>query len=378
LWLDNNHITFEDFDCSMQKVTDIIDYGIYKAGERAGNNDYNELEISVTTVCEDNGPIFDQKYIDITTQITRQSRTALIHFVYDGPATNQVDSTVRVRPRAPLANGNAIVALNEADCSGNSNGVIVGGSSGTFVHGGGIWSNGCLKCNGSAVGVIVDPPDSINYAGNLMNCGPGDLDPNPVPADPLPQTTWDIDEPDCTGLPNRSMPGGKDVTLNPGVYTQIDDNGKDIVRLNPGLYCVTGKTQAVKISSGLIFGSEVTIFATEGSVKITGGGDDLEWSELTAPVYDPDPSPAIPGILIYMAHGNTSDVQLTGNSESVWTGTVYAPDANITLTGTGDLGAPFSLQLIGNNVQVEGDAYIDMNFLDNNLASLPPLLDMLR
>jgi hypothetical protein len=382
LALDNYHIFARDFHCSLSDVQTIMGQSITVATNRAISNDYINPEIDVSTLCEDNGTIYDEKYIDITTIITREVNTSLIHFVYDGQATNVVESTVRVRPRSPLALGNAIVALNEDPCSGNSNGIIAGGSSGTFIHGGGMWSNGCLKCNGAGPNfeVIVDPPDGISYAGTLLHCGSDELDPDPVQVpEPLPVETWDLEPPDCTGLPNRSMPSGKDVVLNPGIYNEINDNGKDTVILNPGLYCVTGSPKAVKISNGWFFGNGVTLYATNGSVHISGGGDDEgNPSILRAPGADPDPAPAIPGVLIYLAHGNTQDVQLTGNSETEFTGTVYVPDGDITVTGTGELGAPFSTQLIGLNVQVEGDAFIDINFDDNNLYTDPPYVDMLE
>ncbi len=382
--MESNQIYYSNFDCSA--ITTVTNVAKNDAIARASSNDYTiDMDISdkngVETTCvddEDKGAYID-KYIDIHTVITRNTDTSLIHFVYNGPVVGTVEAITRVRPRTPLAFGNAIVALNEAGCSGNQNGVIAGGSSGTFVHGGGVFSNGCLKCNGSGDLMDVDPPYGIGYAGTT-NCGSDNLDPDAaqVPSI-LPQSSVSVETPDCSGLPNRSMPNGKDVTLEPGVYTEINDNGKDTVTLNPGLYCVTGSPKAVKVTSGWFYGDGITIYALNGSVQFSGGGDDEgNPSVLNAPDADPDPSPAIPGLLIYLAEGNTQEVHLTGNSEAEFEGVVYVPEGDITATGTGDLGAPFNTQLIGQNVEIEGNAYIDINFDGGISYNISPKLDMQR
>ena len=385
--MENLGVYFSNFTCGSANVTAVQNAAALAAVGRAASNDYTiDYDVSdfhgVQVICvddEDKGTYLD-KYLDVNTLITRTTNTALVHFVYSGPVQEQAETIARIRPRTPLAFGHAIVALNDAACSGNSNGVIVGGSSGTYVHGGGIFSNGCLKCNGSGPNfeVIVDSPNGIGYVEEMTNCSSGELDPEAtnVP-DKLPAASYDVDLPDCSGLPNRSIPSGQDVTLEPGVYSQINDNGKDTVTLNPGLYCVTGSPIAFKITTAWFYGDGVTIYATNGRVLISGGGDDEgNPSVLSAPAADPDPSPALSGMLILLAPGNTSDVQLTGNSETQFTGTVFAPDGDITATGSGALTAPFNTQLIGHNVQVEGNAFIDINFDGANSYGVPPRLDL--
>jgi hypothetical protein len=252
----------------------------------------------------------------------------------------------------------------------------MGGSSVTAVHGGGIFSNGCLKCNGAGPNFVVnvDPPSGINYAGSTLNCTSDELSPAPTHVDyTIPTATYDVHEPSCLGLQNRTMPGGKDVTLEPGIYDEINDNGKDIVRLNPGLYCVTGGPNAVKITSGSLIGEGVTLFVTQGDVLISGGGQLTDQVYLTPPT--DNSNSAIPGVLIYLAHDNEQQVQLTGNSQSIFKGLVYVPDGDILATGTGDL-AGFNTQLIGMNVEVDGDAYIDIFFEDDGLPSTPTSISL--
>ncbi len=382
--MESNGIYYENFICGSAGLSTVSTAAAQAAINRATSNDYtidtdinDNHGVQIVCVDDENKGSYVDKYLDIVTMITRTTNTALMHFVYTGPVQEQAETIARVRPRTPLAFGNAIVALNDAACSGNSNGVIVGGSSGSYVHGGGIFSNGCLKCNGNHLLATVDAPDGIAFAGTT-DCASSQL--SPVAShvtETLPIASYDVDAPDCSGLPNRSMPAGKNVTLDPGVYSQINDNGKDTVVLNPGLYCLTGSPIAFKITTAWFYGDGVTLYATNGRILISGGGDDFgNPSVLNAPASSPDPSPAISGMLIYLAEGNTSDVQITGNSESQFTGTVFAPDGDITATGTGDLTAPFNTQLIGYNVQVEGNALIDIHFDGANTYAVPPRLDL--
>ena len=379
--MENNHIFYNDFDCSDSDITTIRNNAVISANNRAISNDYDNAEITVTTVCEDNGSIYDKKYIDITTQIVKETNTTFIHFAYDGPATNQVESTVRVRPRTPLAYGHAIVALNE-DCGGND-GFIIGGASKTYIHGGGLFSNGCLTCrgNGPNFEAIIDPPDG-NFYVDSTNCG-SQLDPAPEPTDtsePLPPSSYHVEPPDCSGLPNRTQPSGGEVTLEPGVYNQIVDGtgSHSSVTLNPGLYCVTGSPKAVRITSGALHGDGVTIYVLNGDVQISGGGNMDEQVYLSAPVAVPDPYPAIPGMVIYLAPGNENEVKLTGNSESIFNGTVYVPDGRIFATGSSELGQSFNTQLIAYNIKIIGSTDIDINFLSENLYTTPTSIDLTR
>jgi hypothetical protein len=395
LALENYHIERSNFNCSDPELNplntnsnSLVNKSINIGLSRAYSNDYTSDQVSLTVVCEDNGPVYDEKYLDFTTVIIKQTQTSLIHFVYDGPAVNQVEATVRVRPRSPGALGNAIVALNDADCSGNQNGVILGGSSGTYVTGGGIFSNGCLKCNGSGTAhqVIVEPyPNGIFYVGNAEQCSPGELSPDAVDVNnTLEEETFDIGEPTCPAAHYSMNDFTADEngikTLEPGTYTKIDDGGEDKIFFKEGLYCVTGKPNAIKISTAYFLGYGVTFFVTQGGVQITGTGDEEQPSRLMACPQDAVCGDAIPGTLLYLAHENESTIKLTGNSDTEFSGTVYAPDGNIVATGTGDSETPtnFGTQLIANNVEVAGNAIIDINFMDDDVNEIPAWIDLLE
>lgn len=346
------------------------------AVNRAGSNDYViDMDVSdhhgVTTECqiEDKGSHL-VKYIDVITQITRETKSNFAHLVYSGKLENEVEAVARVYPPMPLAYGHAIIALNEDACSGNKNGVIFSGSSTTTVTGGGVWSNGCLYGNGSSFNVDVYD-GGVGYAGTAQGTI-SNIHPSPqyIP-NTIPSHATEIEEPDCSGLPSRSAPNGGTVTLEPGVYDRIKwTNGS--LTLNPGLYCITG-SKGVDISGGSLSGDGVTLFLETGDMTVNGNVSPVD---IRAPVESPDPAPAIPGILVFFAYGNDSTVKLTGNSTSFYLGTIYAPDGDLYVSGSSGTHPTFNTQLIGENVEVSGGATIDINFNEDENYEKPPIMDL--
>jgi len=77
-----------------------------------------------------------------------------------------------------------------------------------------------------------------------------------------------VSEPDCSGLPNRTVPKTSPVTIEAGVYDENKWTGGDLT-LSPGLYCVTG-SKGIAINGGSVLGNGVTIFIQTGGVTING------------------------------------------------------------------------------------------------------------
>lgn len=380
LHLENEHIFYNEFDCGLSAVSEAEDLAIATAINQANANtfsiDDNPADGSgVETSCDtsDNGSYID-KYIDVTTHISQTVQTGFLHMVYPGGMTNQIESTVRVRPRTPLAMGYAIVGLNDDDCQGHQNGVMFSGSIEVQVDGGGVFSNGCMRGNGSSL--IVDVDESpVRYVSEL-ECDPSGcpgFSPTPDQAtDALPEDSYVVPPPDCSGLPNKgkSTKGG---TISPGVYTEIDLHASgDSLIMEPGLYCITGSPKAMVISGGALQGLGVTIYALNGEVLLSGNAQ----IQLTAPSEYPDPSPAIPGIVIYLAEGNDGAVELEGNSDTWITGTVFAPDGFIEAKGVSGTHPTMHTQLIAHDVEIGGNADIDINFDGSNAYTLPTSIDL--
>jgi hypothetical protein len=380
LYLENEHIFYHEFDCGLSAVSAAEDAAKTTAINQASANAFTIDDSSadgngVEAICDtaDNGSYID-KYIDVTTYISQTVQTGFLHMIYSGEMVNQVQSTVRVRPRTPLAMGYAIVGLNDDACQGHQDGVMFSGSIEVQVDGGGVFSNGCLRGNGSSL--IVDVDDSpVRYVSEL-ECDPSGcpgFTPSPGQAtDPLPEDSYTVPAPDCSGLPNKgkSTKGG---TISPGVYSEIDLHASgDTLIMEPGLYCITGSPKAMTISGGTLQGYGVTIYALSGEVLLSGNAQ----IQLTAPSEFPDPSPAIPGILIYLAEGNDGAVELEGNSDTWFTGTVFAPDGFIEAKGVSGTHPTLNTQLIAHDVEIGGNADIDINFDGSNAYTLPTSIDL--
>jgi hypothetical protein len=383
LHMENEHVFYHGFNCGLAAVIEAEELAVTAAINQAIVNTYvvdgdpgDGSGVETTCGIYDNGSYID-KYVDITTYISDTVDTGFLHLVYGGEMYNHVHSTVRVRPRTPLALGYAIVGLNDDDCLGHQNGVMFSGSIEVRVDGGGVFSNGCLRGNGSSL--IVDVDESpVRYLTEL-ECDPSGCPGfTPVPelasGGPLPEDAYTVPPPDCTGLPNKGKvtKGG---IISPGVYSEIDLHASgDTLIMEPGLYCITGSPKAMVISGGTVQGYGVTIFATEGEVLLSGNAQ----IQLSAPSEAPDPTPAIPGILIYLAKGNDGAVELEGNSDTWLTGTVYAPDGFIEAKGVSGTHPTMHTQLIGHDVEIGGNADINIVFDGSRAYTKPTSIDMWR
>lgn len=389
--LDAEEIYYKDWDCA--EVEALFNDVYAASSERAEDNgfvvdetpdaDYGDRHV-VTATCENIpkvGP--DEKYVDIRVRLTFETKTSFVHFVYKGAVTQTVEAVTRVRPRKNVAFGYAIVALDE-NCD---DGVEYNGGVDLYVTGGGIYSNSCMVSNGGS-NVQVAPPHEINcteYNG-VLDCstinGGGSISPVPGGVDePIPSDEWEVPPPDCTGLPNRTVPNHvpadqKPYHLQPGIYSGLTMQGADDFFLEPGLYCFDG---AFTMNGGNLYGYGVTIY-----MRGSGSSDDFAASGGIAQLWAPPTGgacdaaicpPALPGVLIYASQ---VDVAITGNNESHWEGMIYAPNGLISASGTGDLSNEINCQLIGRTVTIEGNVTIDITFNDMEAIVLPIKLDLYR
>ncbi len=377
-YMRSNNVNYNAFICGTSGTVYTEAAAEIEAINRAASNDYvidNDISDNhgVSIQCEITDMLsYQDKHIDVTTKITKDTNSNFAHLFYNGPLRNEVEAVTRVYPPAPLAFGKAIVALNQSDCSGNNYGVIFSGTSQTTVTGGGVWSNGCLTGNGSSFTVTVNN-GGVGFAGSstgtLTNINPS---PAYIP-NTLPDYSTGVAEPNCSGLPNRTVPKSGDATLQAGVYDEIKWTG-GVLTLSPGLYCITG-SKGVSISGGSLIGDGVTIFLTNGGVTINGNVDPVD---LRAPEESPDPLPALAGVLMFLAEGSSETISVTGNSTTFYLGTIYAPDGDLYFSGTSGTNPTFNTQLIGYNVEVSGGATIDINFNDDENFEKPPYMDLLK
>jgi hypothetical protein len=224
-----------------------------------------------------------------------------------------------------------------------------------------VFSNGCLTGQGNSL--RVDGDTGINYAGATDITHVDRFNPQPEPATAIDRSQFILPPPDCSG--NTSYPAFETTGNQPlwqipaGNYPGITVK-HNATLVAGGLYCLSGNfniegsgSLSIDTSNGK---SGVTIYMISGGFSTAGSTR----VNLSAPPEQPDPSPAIPGVLIYMAEGNANTVILTGSSGSDYTGIVLAPDGTIKAGGNTS-GIGYHTAFIGNNVEVIGGA--DLNFL---------------
>lgn len=385
IWLEESGITHENFTCN--NVAGALKAASEAAIERAGTNGYQidssyENHHGVKVDCNVIDRIaYIEKFIDINVAITSETKTALVHLVYDGPTLNRVSAVTRIRPQAPIGFGQAIVGLNDLGCDGNNNGVIIHGSADINIWGGGIFSNGCMKYMGAQnLNVFVDPPNisyvvQLDISGNVvLNASPDQVNSGLMPDEFTYIPPPDCDQVDYYENPSKAYENNAEGLIPPGNYTRIKFNKAGSLT-GGGLYCMYGNFDVgnnnlnIDTSNGK---QGVTIYLINGNF-ITGGNGEVN---LSAPPDSPDPYPAIAGVLIYLAEGNSGLITLAGNSVSSFVGTVYAPSGTIEAYGTPGHEATFHTQFVGKNVKIGGNANIDVNYSGGKVYRRPTMLNL--
>jgi hypothetical protein len=373
--LEINEIFYTNWTCSGVVAEAMLEAKIAAINRASSNGELIDLNIAdkhgVDAVCS-LGP---KKYIDIITWITRDTRTSFVHFVYQGPVRNTVEAVTRIYPRMPLGGGYAIVALNDGVCNGGSNGATFTGNGAVLVGSGGVFSNGCLTGEGNSL--TVDAYSDISYAGSMDVSHPERFSPSPSQGSTVARSDFAVPPPVCgtTNYPAFESGGSQPLWHLPaGNYPSIKIKHPTTLE-GGGLYCMTGNfivegsgTLSIDTSNGK---TGVTIYLISGGFSTAG----TNRVNLSAPPEEPDPSPALPGILIYLAEGNTSTAVLTGTSGSNYSGVVLAPSGRISALGTSE-GIGFNTAFIGNNVDVRGTASVNIDYFANNVYSSPTSLEL--
>ncbi|MFM8322003.1 MAG: Tad domain-containing protein [Chloroflexota bacterium] len=400
-WMAARGVTYNNFGVSGTTCTGDTLFAAGKAADaavvRAGDNDFtidkdisDENGVEVTCGIEvitsptaggSSFTVFNDKYMDIRTMVTRQTQTAFAHFVYSGVMQNTVTSVVRVRPPQPLAFGYAIVALNPGNCSGNSAGVQSGGSLTGTIIGGGVFSNGCMDHDGTNDVRIYNGSVAYYYGGGgvAANYLLYDANGNLITSNPplaqitdtnarIPQNAYDVPVPNC--------------------YTSGVHRGSAAALLYgrtglSGLYCIDDGNGINVNNTGESFsGSDMTIIVMGGNVTINGGMVSVQ-----SPV-EPYTGLAIPGVALYLPtdyYGPAPDecgdvnqeVKVNGNNTSNWNGAILAPCSDISLEG-GSITNALKAQVIGWNVFTAGNANLFVDYSSSTKHTNPSTLDLFR
>jgi hypothetical protein len=232
---------------------------------------------------------------------------------------------------------------------------------------GGVYINSSSSQAASATGnaKLIAPTTSIT--GNYTTSGNAALQTTittgvSAAADPLSSIT----QPSTSGMTvqsNSTMTINGTQTLQPGVYNGgITLSGNANVTLQPGVYYVNNGNFKVSGNSS-VSGSGVTIF-TNQKVDFSGNG---------AVTLSPPSSGAYAGISIFQDRGATSggpsdpDIKLSGNSNFNVTGTIYAANGAVQVTGNGGVSTTGS-QIIAKTLKVTGNGTVKLDWDANVVA----------
>jgi hypothetical protein len=250
--------------------------------------------------------------------------------------------------------------------------------------------NGNFSQTGS--GDFIVTSGGLTYGGSYSDNGSGTVSPaavktNPAPAlppvftDPLASVVNPPDDPGCspnngnqsfTGSTAHTLPAGcygtvnqtgsGNLTLNPGRFTSINNTGSGVMTMNPGIYYITGSDGIRNTGSGDIIANGVLIYLKTGQFSMSGSGD-LTMSPMTGGDYA--------FMTVYMDRANTSTFSMTGSGDvDSFGGTIYAPHAGLTFTGSG---YPFLVdsQIIAYTLEITGCGGINLSYDADHNFKIP-------
>lgn len=324
------------------------------------------------------------KFIDIQVRLTTQTKTSFAHLFYKGALTTTVDAVVRVRPRAPVVRGNAMVSLSPK-WGTKTGGIDFTGGSIAHVTDGGIFSNSSIRQQGSGDVWVKDGSGNVipGSIGCLLDCNipesasfkPGATDlcagANPPTACPsLFIQPLTIPQPACAGTSQDTESSG---TIDPGVYDGFDVKNGDTLILNPGLYCIKG---GIGVKNGGTLKSNpggVTIFLMNpgGDYDVNAGVVTLSAPATAAQVQNG----SIKGVVLFAADGNSNEIKITGGN-GTYNGMIYTRDGGIYARGNGI--ESLTGQMIGKYIDFAGGNGDSITFFDNTDFGTPPMLDLMR
>jgi Flp pilus assembly protein TadG len=367
--MENLSVGVDNFSCSNSNVINAENQGIFASINRAATNNVtidgdisDKNGVHVTCTVNDLGSYKDS-YLDFKVMVSLTTQTSFAQLFYSGPVDETAESVVRIHPRTSLGFGYAVATMGK-DCSTGG----FHGNGNTTIHSthGGVFSNSCFSFTNGSTHVYVNDPGGLGcrYVSGSVNPAWCDV---PIVKSSVQLKPYVVPEPECSLLPTYGAVSG-DATLNPGNYPGI--NSKGTITMNPGLYCFTGDVSFG--SQATVVGNGVTLYFKNNAGLSTAAGANIT---LTAPTGES--SPAIRGMLIFGAFGNSGTIEFGGHAASTYRGTIYMPDGTILAHGTPQMNAIES-QLVAKMVNLDGTSDLFIDFNGDLNYQIPAVLDQLQ
>ena len=205
---------------------------------------------------------------------------------------------------------------------------------------------------------------SIQVVGTVSQAGTAVISPAPVTGSQqaVPDPLTGLAVPSLTGTATAINFTSGSHTIGSGIYSQIKLSGTASLTLSPGIYVIAGGglsvTNSASISgSGVMIYNTNTIYpaagGTNGGIALTSTGT-VNLSAPTTGVYA--------GILFFQARANASTISITDSATVTLSGTIYAPEAVLSISGSGQVQGALDVT----KLQIGGSAVA--NTLPTNLG----------
>ena len=142
-------------------------------------------------------------------------------------------------------------------------------------------------------------------------------------------------------------------TMTPGNWDDGDFPPEGIHTLESGIYCING--DFIVDGGERLIGNSVVLLIEHGSVHISGQAE----VELSSPR-----AGTLNGLLMYVPIKNKSIIALSGNKDSSYQGTIFAPGADVRINGL-DSDFGYHSQIIGYYIEVDGTSNIHIKYIDD-------------
>jgi titin len=180
----------------------------------------------------------------------------------------------------------------------------------------------------------------IDVAGGFQRSGNASISPAPTTGASVPDPLAGLASPSTGSLTNYgslSLAGSSSLTICQGIYSQIKVSGNASLTMNSGIYIIEGGGFTVT-GNASVAGSGVMIYNAGSNYPSSGGTfGGLTFSgngtfNLSAPT-----SGTYAGILIFQSRQNTRALSFSGNAIAGMSGTIYAANALLSMSGNASL-----------------------------------------
>jgi hypothetical protein len=328
--------------------------------------------------------------------ITTQFQPFFAQFIYSGKLENTVWAIARAKPSDSVSPGNAIFATGPHKCHA----VWFAGNAATVVEGGHVYSSSdqpadsnCAAGKNQGSADVTIKQGSIKTVGGFNNASGVAFDTgHGFKQNVTRETVPNIAPPSCAGLTSYTWDKHRKgaYSISPGIYDKIDIGSGDNVTMQRGIYCLDGDLRA---NSGGILNGEAGVLlymrgtaANPSNIKVNGHATVMLHSATGSPLYDAN-GKDWSGMAIYMDYNNIGMIELNGNGQTQYWGTVYAPGPTANPENASDKtpkcevngsGTSINLrtQLICWSVKTSGNAEVNITYRAEELFHEPPMVEL--